>query len=540
MRKRTLEIGWGMLHLEEIAKDTNSGPGIKLQKGDTVMIFSPNSLAYPVMLHGAFAAGLRVTLANTAYTPGELKHQYTDSGASAIFVHADMLPIVLQMLQLCGVEGADARRRIIIAEWPGTGTAANRLPGYLALRSLLSGKALPHEVRFDGPAANETALLCYSSGTTGRAKGVMTTHRNLTSLCCIISPLFTPTDASPNPETGLTKDVMLGVLPFYHIYGAVKLLHWPYTTGLPVVIMPRFDIVKFVSLIERWRCTISLIVPPILLALVHHPVVDKYDISSLRIMFSGAAPLGAPLANAVRQRLMKANGGKEVVITQGYGLTETSPTSHLLQDKEALRKVGSIGQLLPNLEARLVNDDGEDAEEGERGELWTRGPTVMKGYINNPEATADAITPDGWFKTGDVCIRDSEGFYTIVDRKKELIKYKGFQVPPAELESTLLQHPEIVDAAVIGVNSVKEATELPRAYVVPANKALLEPSASQEREAFGRAVQKWIEGRVAKHKYLRGGVVVIDVVPKSAAGKILRRELRERAKKELSEVKAKL
>jgi len=151
----------------------------------------------------------------------------------------------------------------------------------------------------------------------------------------------------------------------------------------------------------------------------------------------------------------------------------------------------------------------------------------MKGYLNNPTATANSITPDGWFKTGDVAVRDEEGYYRIVDRKKELIKYKGFQVPPAELESVLLQHPEIVDAAVIGVDDAAQATELPRAYVVHKTGAMNAP------KSFPKDVQLWIEARVAKHKFLRGGVVVIDAIPKSAAGKILRRELRERAKSEL-------
>jgi acyl-CoA synthetase (AMP-forming)/AMP-acid ligase II len=196
--------------------------------------------------------------------------------------------------------------------------------------------------------------------------------------------------------------------------------------------------------------------------------------------------------------------------------------------------MGSIGILLPNLEARLVTDEnGEvDAEEGQPGELWLRGPSVMKGYLNNKAATEAAITPDGWFKTGDIATRDAEGFYYIVDRRKELIKYKGFQVPPAELESVLLTHPDIADAAVIGVNSATQATELPRAYVVHAKPNAI--SLEQNKSAFCRNIERWIQEKVAKHKYLRGGVIVVDIIPKSAAGKILRRELRERAKQELA------
>jgi len=247
--------------------------------------------------------------------------------------------------------------------------------------------------------------------------------------------------------------------------------------------------------------------------------------------------LGASLVEQVSDRLnARKKGTGTISVVQGYGLTETSPTTHLLPTSHAVEKVGSIGILLPNLEARLVVDsdaNGDvEANEGESGELWIRGPTVMKGYLNNPEATTNSITPDKWFKTGDIAIRDSDGFYYIVDRRKELIKYKGFQVPPAELESVLLTHPDIVDAAVIGVDSAKEATELPRAYVVHALPDLAK--SPQSKAAFERSVQGWIKTQVAHHKYLRGGVVAIDVIPKSAAGKTLRRELRERAKAELA------
>jgi len=245
------------------------------------------------------------------------------------------------------------------------------------------------------------------------------------------------------------------------------------------------------------------------------------------------------LVKQVLQRFESKNKGKgkaNLNILQGYGLTETSPTSHLLPASDGIRKIGSVGILLPNLEARLVIDgDGDgniDARDGQAGEIWIRGPTIMKGYLNNPTATKNSITEDGWFKTGDIAELDEDGYYYIVDRRKELIKYKGFQVPPAELEAVLLTHPDIADAAVIGVDSPKQATELPRAYVVHAHPERVKADA--EKRKFQQDVAKWIQGRVAKHKFLRGGVVVIGIVPKSAAGKILRRELRDQAKKELA------
>ncbi|KAG6861156.1 hypothetical protein C0995_003165 [Termitomyces sp. Mi166 len=555
VRDLALRVGWALRCHEEISA----------RRGEVVMIFSTNSLCWPIVLFGAVTAGLRCTLANSAYTPQELKFQYEDSGAKLVFVAEELIPVVFEMFKLIGVPEHEARKRVVVMEtgleWAG-GPPVPRVGAVKGLKTLAGligmGGKLDHEERFDGEQANETVYLCYSSGTTGKPKGVETTHLNINSVQESVRPPF--------PKLVPGKDVMLGVLPFYHIYGMVKLLHFPMVCGVTVVIMPRFDPVKFCAYIERYRITTALIVPPVLVVLARHPAVDKYDVSSLEILFSGAAPLGPDLVKQVTKRLhARRNGKGDFAILQGtplplqhlrfvsdlvnigYGLTETSPTTHLLPTPDSIRKVGSIGILLPNLEARLVVDgDGNvDAKEGEPGELWVRGPSIMKGYLNNAAATKESITPDGWFKTGDIAIRDPEGYYYIVDRRKELIKYKGFQVPPAELEGLLLNHPDVADAAVIGVYSESQATELPRAYVVHARPEQLKTEA--DKVAFQRDVREWTQERVARHKFLRGGVVVIDVVPKSAAGKILRRELRDRVKVELKgqdpgakEVKAKL
>jgi len=296
--------------------------------------------------------------------------------------------------------------------------------------------------------------------------------------------------------------------------------------GCPVVIMPQFEPEAFCRNIEKYKVTVALIVPPVCLAILHHPAVNKYDLKTLRYLMSGAAPLGASLVDAVHKKLKSV--GADAALLQGYGLTEMSPVTHILTYSRFLARAGSVGILVPNLEARLIGDCGADVKLGEPGELWLRGPTVMKGYLNNPIATKESITADGWYKTGDVCTRGAEGFYVIVDRIKEMIKYKGTQVAPAEMEALLLQHPKLLDAAVIGVYSEKEVTELPRAYVVPKVK----PQSGSESVAFSKEIREWVKTRVSKHKFLRGGVVIIDQIPKSAAGKILRKQLRDLANAE--------
>ncbi|KAF8345975.1 AMP binding protein [Amanita rubescens] len=521
LKRLTLAFGYGI----------RNHPQTAASRGDTVLIYSINALYWPVVLLGAVAAGLRCTLANSAYNARELEHQYSDSGASLIFTSEEGLAVARETLQNLGLTDDQADRKIVVLgsslDWAG-GPAAPRkaeAAGLLHMEDLLKLGSLTEGERFDGRLAHETVYLCYSSGTTGKPKGVETTHQNITSVLDMVMTVF--------PAVTVGQTTHLGILPFYHIYGAVKVLHFPFMCGTPVVIQQRFDPVQFCANVEKYKIAIALVVPPVLVLLSRHPIVDKYDMSSLEVLFSGAAPLGAALSTAVIKRLLaKRNGKTNLTVMQGYGLTETSPTTHMVPIEDGMRKVGSVGMLLPNLEARIVDGDSNgDVEEGQPGELWVRGPTIMKSYLGNKAATADAITRDRWFKTGDIARRDAEGFYYIVDRRKELIKYKGFQVPPAELESVLLTHPDIADVAVIGVYSTKEATELPRAYVVHAKPNTIRDEPS--RTTFCREVESWIQTQVAYYKYLRGGIVIVDIVPKSAAGKILRRELRERAKREL-------
>src|SRR5262249_47272450 len=296
---------------------------------------------------------------------------------------------------------------------------------------------------------NDLVALPYSSGTTGLAKGVMLTHYNLVANMCQMDGL----------DYFHRNDTLLCVLPLFHIYGLVVVLNMGLHLGATIVIMPRFDLEQFLGLIQKYRVTLSHIVPPIVLKLAKEPTVSNYDLSSLKMVFSGAAPLGAELSRECMERVRCG-------IRQGYGMTETSPVTHSSPADPAKMKLGSVGTGAPNTECKLL-DPATGAELGpnQEGEVCVRGPQIMMGYLNNPEATALTIDPDKWLHTGDVGYADEEGHLFIVDRVKELIKYKGFQVAPAELEAILLTHPAVADAAVIPCCH-DETGEVPKAFVV--------------------------------------------------------------------------
>jgi acyl-CoA synthetase (AMP-forming)/AMP-acid ligase II len=383
---------------------------------------------------------------------------------------------------------------------------------------------------------SDLAFLVYSSGTTGRPKGVRLTHHNMTANVQQALALegWLTWDGSKSvagipdaPRPG--GDKILACLPFFHIYGLNCLVHSPVYTGVHTLVLARFELEKWCRLVQDHRVTYSYIVPPIVLLLCKHPAVEKYDLSSLRMTNSGAAPLTRDLVETLYKR-------KGVRVKQGYGLSETSPTIFIQRWEDWLSAVGTTGWMVPNLEAKFcavpgAGDDSDGTKElalGETGELYVRGPNVFAGYHNNPAATAECLE-DGWFRTGDVGFIDQAGNLTITDRVKELIKYKGFQVPPAELEGYLANHDRIDDVAVVGVESRELGTEVPRAYVVRrGGLSAVEPTDAAE-------IIAWLNGKVANHKKLRGGIKFVETIPKSVSGKILRRVLKEQAKKEFRE-----
>ncbi|MDQ3935980.1 MAG: 4-coumarate--CoA ligase family protein [Actinomycetota bacterium] len=450
-------------------------------KGDVLAIYMPNLPEYAIAFHGVAAAGGKCTTMNPLYTANEVCHQLQDSGARFLLTVGPMLDVAREAAERAGIEEV-----FVVGEAEGASPFTD----------LLGDPDQAPDVEID--PAEDLAVLPYSSGTTGLPKGVMLTHRNLVANIAQIEPCF------PTGE----DDTLVGVLPFFHIYGMVVIMNQGLHGGATIVTMPRFDLGQFLELIETHGVTRAYVVPPIALALAKHPLVEERDLSSIQTVMSGAAPLGAELAEQVATRV-------DCTVIQGYGLTETSPVTHMIRPHGENRP-GSIGQAIPNTECRLVDPEtGEDAGPGERGELWIRGPQVMKGYLNNEEATRNTVDSEGWLHTGDIGTVDDDGFFQIVDRLKELIKYKGFQVAPAELEALLITHPEVQDVAVIGVPD-EEAGELPKAYVVPAGDSLDE-----------QGLIDWCGGQVSPQKRIRL-VEKVDAIPKSASGKILRRELKER------------
>jgi acyl-CoA synthetase (AMP-forming)/AMP-acid ligase II len=343
--------------------------------------------------------------------------------------------------------------------------------------------------------ATDVAVMPYSSGTTGLPKGVMLTHRNLVANLVQIDAIE-PRDLR----------AFAGVLPFFHIYGMVIIMNFALMRGATVVTLPRFELESFLRVLQEWPIAVVHVAPPVVVALAKHPVVDQFDLSGVRYLFSAAAPLGAELTDAVETRL-------SLRVRQGYGMTEASPATHYTSP--GTERPGKVGPLVPCTEGRMVDPvSGLDVGTGERGEVWVRGPQVMKGYLNNPDATAATVDADGWLHTGDLGVVDEDGFLEIVDRMKELIKVKGYQVAPAELEALLLKHPKIADAAVIAVPD-DETGERPKAFIVTR-----EPLTVEEVAAF-------VDTRVAHYKRITQ-VAFVESIPKSPSGKILRRVLVDR------------
>ncbi len=452
-----------------------------IEKGDRIAIFSANSAEYFVAFYASLFAGGTVTTLNPLYKTREVQHQLEDAGASAVFAMGPLFPLVEQAR-----EHVPTLKHIFPIEDVWTLAAeADDDPKPVSINPLEDLAALP-----------------YSSGTTGLPKGVMLTHYNLTS------------NVRQTLTTGLSTGygAYLDFLPFFHIYGMVVLMACGFAGGIPQVIMPRFDPSLCLELIQRHKVTNLFAVPPALLALANFPDIAKYDISSLSMIMSGAAPLPQEIGRSAAKAL-------DTTVLQGYGMTETSPVINV--NPVTRFKDATVGPPVADTIEKVVSlDDGKELGAGEIGELMAYGPQVMKGYWNNEEATKETLPEPGWIATGDIVSVDEEGYVTILDRKKEMIKYKGYQIAPAELEALLLEHPDVMDSAVIPKRDA-EAGEIPKAFVLM-------------REGKDVSVDEliaFVAERVAPYKKVRE-IEFVDAIPKTASGKILRRELieQERAK----------
>ncbi|RMD43874.1 hypothetical protein DV735_g1223, partial [Chaetothyriales sp. CBS 134920] len=517
------------------SKATSFGKGLRavagLKKGDVLAVVSPNDIDVPPVTLGALWAGVTVSPANPGYTVNELVYQFKDSQAKAVVAH----PAVLDTVKAAAAQVNMPESQIFTLGPKKANNFQNK-----HWTSVEESLAIGHYRQAKVNPKTDLAFLVYSSGTTGKPKGVELTHYNITSnvlqaraseggyLTWDGSKSCPGIPDAPRPQ----GDKILAVLPFFHIYGLNSLVLMPAYTGVHTVVLARFDLEKFCRLIQEQKVTSLFVVPPMVLLLAKHPLVSKYDFSSLRVSNSGAAPLTRELVDAVFKRI-------GVRVKQGYGLSETSPVIFQQRWEDWYSGVGSCGRLVPNVLAKFceVSSEGDESKApkelavGETGELYVKGPNIFLRYHNNPTATAGCLE-DGWFRTGDVGHLDAKGDLYITDRVKELIKYKGFQVPPAELEGYLADHELVDDVCVVGVDSKVLGTEVPRAYIVrKGGVAAVQPGDDEK-------IIKWLDAKVTNHKKLRGGVKFVDSVPKSVSGKIMRRLIRDEAKKEFLELEA--
>ncbi len=472
---------------ERTANLASALAGMGIGKGDRVAIFAPNCWEYVASFYAISWIGAVVTTLNPSYREREVEFQLRDSGAKAVILSESLYPVLEPVLPRL----PEIQQVIVIG---GDAVGASR-----SFEDLTNtGSGAPPAVDID--PLEDVVVLPYSSGTTGLPKGVMLTHFNLTSN---VQQLIGRREiGAPKPD-----DVLMVHLPLYHIYGMNVIMNVAVALGATQVMMGRFEMEQFLQLLSDNRVSVLYTVPPVVLGLTQFPEVGKYDLSALRLCFVGAAPMSADLQTKLESTI-------DVATVQGYGLTESSPATNADYMEPDLRKPGSVGPPLPDTEEMVVDlETGErEMPRGELGELVIKGPQVMKGYWNNPEATADTLR-DGWLHTGDIASMDEDGYVSIVDRKKELIKYKGFQVAPAELEGLLLEHPSVSDAAVIGVPD-DEAGEVPKAFVVATG------------DVSAQEIMEWVAGQVAGFKQVRQ-VEFVDQIPKNPSGKVLRRVLVE-------------
>lgn len=456
--------------------------------GEVIAIFLPNSWEFAITYHAATLAGGIPTLLNPSYREREIRYQLENSGAA--FLITDN-----QLLENVNLTGLSQLRRVF--------TTRSKRAGCEEFASLLRPTSAKVPQPLQSPQQT-IAALPYSSGTTGLPKGVMLSHYNLVAN---VYQIIGPNAAALTPD-----DIMLCFLPLYHIYGLTVALTLSLTLGSTLVLMPRFDVQKLCSLLIQESVTMMPVVPPAINALCQAAEAGIFPRHhKVRWIKCGAAPLASELA----RRMTDLTG---IMVNQGYGMTEASPVTHVgYNAPPEMNRPASIGKPLALTDCRIVDIEGNEVAPGEQGELTIRGPQIMLGYWKDPQATA-AVLRDGWYFSGDIVRCDSDDFYYVLDRSKEMIKYKGFPVAPAEVESLLLEHPAVRDCGVVAKPDLA-AGEIPCAFVV------LREGFTQS-EGLARQLCDFVADHLAHHKQPRE-IRFVDVVPRTPSGKILRRELRK-------------
>jgi 4-coumarate--CoA ligase len=473
-----------------------------IREDSTVALYCPNHVDYLPVALAVSLCGAKLTPINHLYTAPELERVLDLSRSSVLFVHTSRLDVAMETVK----KSKHVKHVIVITD------DGEPVPeGTINLDSIRHDEGGLNETvqAVHRATASHAFLLPYSSGTTGLPKGVCLSHSN------IVANLL---QCDAEEGIGFLPDhKLISPLPFFHIYAFTVSLLYPAMGGNQVITMSkRFELETFCQLVQEHQPQRAHLVPPILLALQKSPVVDNYDMSSLRMISSAAAPMSPETEAGVKTRI-----GSDV--KQLWGMSELSPIGTFTSDFNI--KPGSSGQVVSSTSAKIIDEHGNSLGPLEAGELLTKGPQVMMGYLDEPEKTAECLSPSGWLRTGDIAHYDEEGFIFITDRLKELIKVRGYQVAPAELEALLVTHDAINDAAVIQIPD-DEAGELPRAYVVL-------NSTDGASEVTETDIYEWVKERVAPYKRLDGGIIFTDAIPKAASGKILRRILRDQAKAEL-------
>ncbi len=482
----------------------------KLKKGDRVAIMMPNVLQYPVALFGVLRAGMVVVNTNPLYTPRELKYQLKDSGAKAIVVIENYAHTMAEVIAETGIEHVVVTGVGDLLGFPKSllvnsviNYVKKMVPGYdlpLAL-SWYEALDLGADAAFrpEKVARDDIAFLQYTGGTTGVSKGAVLTHSNITSNMLQIAEWM-------KPLLREGEEIAILALPLYHIFSlTVNALTIMYFGGTNVMVTNPRDIPGFIKLLRETRFTVFTGLNTLYNALMNHPDFNKIDFSHLKVSVAG----GMALQRAVAEKWMKLT---KTPLVEGYGLTETSPLA-TCNPIDGTDKVGTIGLPAPSTDIRLCDDDGKEVPQGEPGEIWIHGPQVMQGYWQQAAETERVLTKDGWFKSGDVGVIDSDGFVKIVDRKKDMIIVSGFNVYPNEIEDVIAHHPKVLEVAAIGVPDAK-STEAVKIFVVARDPSLT----SDELMIYCKA--NLTGYKMPRHIEFR------KELPKSNVGKILRRELR--------------